>query len=48
MQAGTYPSQEAFSKTWALQRRFEPAMDAEARSAKYTRWKTAIQATLSV
>jgi glycerol kinase len=48
MQAGIYPSQEAFSKTWALQRRFEPAMDAAAQSAKYSRWKNAVQATLSV
>lgn len=48
MQAGLYPDQEAFAREWALDRRFDPAMDAPRREAKYESWKRAVSATMSV
>lgn len=46
-QAGVYPDQDAFAQEWALDRTFEPAMDADTRGAKYAAWKRAVQATIS-
>ncbi|MCV2874470.1 glycerol kinase GlpK [Defluviimonas sp. WL0050] len=46
--AGVYPDAEGFAKSWALERRFEPAMDDGIRDAKYARWKRAVAATLTV
>ncbi|MBV1867826.1 MAG: glycerol kinase GlpK [Marinosulfonomonas sp.] len=46
MQAGFYPGQEEFSKSWALDRRFEPALDAATRDKKYDAWKRAVAATI--
>ena len=46
-QAGVYPDQDTFAQNWALDRTFEPAMDADARNAKYAAWKRAVQATIS-
>lgn len=46
--AGVYPDTDGFAKGWALERRFEPAMDMQTRDAKYARWKRAVAATLSV
>ncbi|MFN3147462.1 MAG: glycerol kinase GlpK [Paracoccaceae bacterium] len=48
MRAGTYPAMDEFARTWALDRRFTPAMDAATRDARYARWQRAVQATLSV
>jgi glycerol kinase len=48
MRAGLYPDQDGFAKSWALQRRFEPAMDEGTRRQKYAAWKKAVKATLSV
>ena len=48
MQAGVYPSMAEFEKGWALDRRFEPAMEAEARDARYAAWKRAVQAAQEV
>lgn len=48
LQAGVCPAPEEFAKSWALDRRFEPAMDEGERQAKYARWGRAIQATMSV
>ncbi|MFN6924744.1 MAG: glycerol kinase GlpK [Tabrizicola sp.] len=48
MQAGAAGGPEEFAKSWALDRRFEPAMDAATRDAKYARWRKAIAATMSV
>ena len=48
MKAGVYPDQAGFRATWALDRRFEPAMSDQARDAKYARWKSAVEATMSV
>ncbi|WP_103336340.1 glycerol kinase GlpK [Pseudotabrizicola formosa] len=46
--AGTYGSPEEFAKSWALDRRFQPQMDADTRTAKYARWGRAVQATMSI
>jgi len=48
MKAGIYPDQEGFAREWALDRRFEPRMEAEARKVKYDSWKRAVAATMSV
>ncbi|QFT81820.1 Glycerol kinase [Roseovarius sp. THAF27] len=48
MQAGIYPDQAGFADGWALDRRFEPAMDATVRDDKYAAWKRAVEATMSV
>ena len=48
MRAGVYPDQAGFAESWALERRFEPAMDGAVRDAKYARWKAAVQATMGV
>lgn len=48
MEADLYPSQDEFAKTWALERRFEPAMDAGTRDRKTAAWDRAVKATLSV
>ena len=45
--AGIYPGQAEFAATWALERRFEPAMPDETRRAKYARWKRAVAATIA-
>ncbi len=45
MKAGVYPSQDEFSRSWALERRFEPVMDVAARDGKYANWKRAVKAT---
>lgn len=47
MRAGVYPDQAGFATNWALERRFEPAMDAGVRDAKYAAWKNAVARTLS-
>ena len=47
MKAGVYPDMEGFAKTWALDRRFEPRMDAERRERKYRGWKDAVRRTLT-
>jgi glycerol kinase len=48
MYAGVYPNQEDFSASWSLERKFEPAMDQATRDAKYSVWRKAVSATLSV
>ena len=48
MQAGVYPDAGGFSQNWALQKRFEPAMDNSTRAARYAIWKKAVAATMSV
>jgi glycerol kinase len=47
MQAGLYPSQAEFAKTWAGETRFTPKMDAPTRDAKYAGWQDAIKRTLT-
>ncbi len=45
--AGVWPDRKAFAKSWHLEHRFEPRMDATARSAKIRGWKDAVRRTLS-
>ena len=45
-QSGIYPDPEAFAKSWSLDRRFEPSMDPERRSAKLRGWEDAIARTV--
>jgi glycerol kinase len=48
MRAGIYPDQAGFAKSWALDQRFEPQLEAETREQLYAGWKDAVQRTLSV
>ncbi len=48
MRAGIYPDQTGFADGWALDQRFEPAMDPTTRDEKYAAWKRAVEATMSV
>jgi glycerol kinase len=47
MRAGIYPDTQGFSDTWAVERRFEPDMSDDIRTAKYAGWKDAVSRTLS-
>ena len=47
MRAGLYPDAAGFAESWALERRFEPRMEAKARDAAYAGWKDAVRRTLS-
>ena len=48
MQAGMAGGPEEFAKTWALDRRFGPAMAMPLRQSKYDRWSRAVAATMAV
>jgi glycerol kinase len=45
--AGVLPEPEVFGKTWTLERRFTPTMDAATREAKRAGWRDAVRRTLS-
>ncbi|MER9721873.1 MULTISPECIES: glycerol kinase GlpK [unclassified Mesorhizobium] len=45
--AGVWPKAKDFAKSWALERRFKPDMDATVRSAKLAGWRNAVRRTLS-
>ena len=45
--AGVWPKARNFARTWALDRRFKPDMDASTRSAKLAGWRDAVRRTLS-
>ena len=45
--AGIMPGQAEFAKSWALERRFDPAMTAADRDARYGAWQRAVQATIT-
>ena len=47
MRAGVYPDQAGFAETWAVDRHFAVAMDADEREEKYAGWKDAVGRTLS-
>jgi glycerol kinase len=47
MRAGVYPDQAGFAANWALDRRFDPAMDEAERKRRYAGWQDAIGRTLS-
>ena len=42
LDAGLYPEPEAFARSWAVERRFSPQMDAPTRGAKYAGWQDAV------
>jgi glycerol kinase len=46
MAAGFYPDTATFAAGWAAERRFEPAMTAAERNAKYRGWQDAMARTL--
>ncbi len=45
--AGVWPGQDEFAASWARDRRFEPAMDSDTRSAALARWHDAVRRTLT-
>lgn len=45
--AGVWPQADEFAATWALDRRFEPEMDAKQRTVKLKGWRDAVRRTLS-
>jgi glycerol kinase len=45
--AGVWPDAQAFSRNWALERRFEPHMDGATRKRKLAGWKDAVRRTLT-
>ena len=47
MKAGVAPGMADFAEAWAVERRFEPAMDAATRDARYAGWKDAVARTLT-
>ncbi|MCB1510242.1 MAG: glycerol kinase GlpK, partial [Hyphomicrobiaceae bacterium] len=44
--AGLYPARDAFARSWALARRFEPSMRDDTRRQKYAGWQDAVRRTL--
>ncbi len=46
--AGVCPDAAGFAQAWALERRFDPAMEPDRRAAKYARWQRAVAATMSL
>lgn len=44
---GVWPDEAAFAERWRIDRRFEPAMEAEARAALYEGWRDAVRRTRS-
>jgi glycerol kinase len=47
MRAGLYPGPAEFARSWALDRRFEPRMEARAREEAYAGWRDAVRRTLT-
>ncbi|MCB1637643.1 MAG: glycerol kinase, partial [Thiothrix sp.] len=47
LQRGLLPEPAEFAHQWALERRFEPGMDATLRERKYAGWQDAVRRTLS-
>jgi glycerol kinase len=48
LQSGLYPDPQAFTKRWALDRRFTAGMDGAVRQRKIAAWRDAVRRTLSV
>lgn len=46
-QAGVWPDATEFSRSWSLDQRFEPAMDAGERKARIAGWRDAVRRTLT-
>ena len=47
LKAGVCPDPAGFAKTWRLDRRFEPAMDAATRARKWAGWQDAVRRVLT-
>jgi glycerol kinase len=47
LKAGVCPDPAGFSKTWRLDRRFEPVMDAATRARKWAGWQDAVRRVLT-
>jgi len=47
MHRGVYPDKEGFAESWALERRFTPAMAQTDRDTRYDAWKDAVRRTLT-
>ncbi|SFJ04311.1 glycerol kinase GlpK [Jannaschia pohangensis] len=47
MRAGVYPGQAEFSRSWALEQRFEPKMEPKDRDTRYAGWQDAVRRTLT-
>ncbi|RYE54026.1 MAG: glycerol kinase, partial [Hyphomicrobiales bacterium] len=47
MKAGVWPGMDEFAASWARDRRFEPAMDADVRDAKVAGWDDAVRRVLT-
>ncbi|MCB2129782.1 MAG: glycerol kinase GlpK [Rhodobacteraceae bacterium] len=47
-QAGIFPDAAGFAENWSRERQFQPGMSERDRDARYTRWKRAVAATLTV
>jgi glycerol kinase len=45
--AGVWPKAADFARSWSLERRFKPKMDAKTRSAKIKGWRDAVRRTLT-
>jgi glycerol kinase len=45
--AGVWPKAAEFSRKWALDQRFQPAMDDKTRDRKLKGWRDAVRRTLS-
>ncbi len=45
--AGTWPDQDGFARSWALERRFEPSMQEPGRTEAIAHWKRAVERVLS-
>lgn len=45
--AGVWPKSAEFARSWALERRFRPEMDASTRKVKLAGWRDAVRRTLS-
>ena len=48
LQAGLWPSLDALSATWSLDRAFRPAEAAPSRDRRYAGWKAAVQRVRSI
>jgi glycerol kinase len=46
LQSGLFPEPEEFAKTWHLEKRFTPTMDAPTREAKLAGWRDAVARTV--
>jgi glycerol kinase len=46
MKAGIYPDMDDFSKSWCLDRRFEPKMEKQVREEKYSNWRRSVKSVI--